>query len=72
MNELLNKLYSVGMLFFYYLKWPYFISYTLLYNYGLNSYLILDLLWFLCGFLIAKDLYTRYKKEQAEQENSKE
>ena len=72
MNELLNKLYSVGMLFFYYLKWPYFISYTLLYNYGLNNYLVLDILWFLCGFLIAKDLYARYKKEQAEKENSKE
>ena len=72
MNELLNKLYSVWMLFFYYLKWPYFIAYALLYNYGLNEYIILDILWFFCGFLIAKDLYAQYKKEQAEKENPKE
>jgi len=72
MNELLNKLYSVGMLFFYYLKWPYFISYALLYNYGLNEYLILDILWFFCGFLIAKSLYEQYKKEQKGKEKSTE
>ena len=72
MKKTLKQLNDVGILFFYYLKWPYFIAYTLLYNYGLNNYIILDLLWFLCGFLIAKDLYARYKKEQAEQENSKE
>ena len=57
---------------FYFIKWPYFIVYTLIYNYGFDQYLILDIFWFFCGILIAKDLYTKYKAEQANQEDSKE
>ncbi|MBC8237790.1 MAG: hypothetical protein H8E76_06115 [Helicobacteraceae bacterium] len=72
MENILKKLNDAAILFLYYLKWPYFIGYALLYNYGLNDYLLLDIVWFLCGFLIAKDLYAQYKKEQAQKEDSKE
>lgn len=72
MKRILKELYGTGILFFYFLKWPYFIGYPLLYNYGLNNNFILDILWFLCGALIAKDLYMQLKKEQAKKEDSKE
>ena len=63
--ELMEKLFN-------FVKWPYFIGYTLLYNYGFNDYIALDILWFVCGFLIAKDLYTQYKKEKSAKEESTE
>lgn len=58
--------------FFDLIKWPYFIGYALLYNYGLNEYIVLDMFWFFCGFLIAKDLYKKYQEEQAKKEETKE
>ena len=69
MNRTLKELYGSGILFFYFLKWPYFIGFPLLYDYGLNNNIILSILWFFCAFLIAKDLYTRYKDEQAKKAN---
>ncbi len=72
MKRILKELYGSGILFFYFLKWPYFIGYPLLYNYGLNNNFILDILWYFCGFLIAKDLYTRYEREKKEKDFTKE
>lgn len=63
--ELMDILFKI-------IKWPYFIGYTLLYNYGFNDYIILDILWFVCGFLIAKDIYAQYKKEKSQKEESTE
>jgi len=68
MKRILKELYRRGISFLYFLKWPYFITYPLVYDYGLNNNFILHILWFICGALIAKDLYIRYQKEQAEKE----
>ncbi|MFT5660670.1 MAG: hypothetical protein ACI9TV_001312 [Sulfurimonas sp.] len=72
MKRVLKELYGSGILFFYFIKWPYFVGYIFLYNYGLNNNFILDILWFFCGFLIVKDFYRKYKELQSKKEEPKE
>ena len=61
MKRMLKELYGVGILFFYFFKWPYFLIYPYLYTHGLNENYILDALWFYTIVLILKDFYMFYK-----------
>jgi hypothetical protein len=63
MKRTLKELYGVGILFFYFFKWPYFLGFPILYHNGLNQNFILDGIWFLTIFLILKDFYTFYKRK---------
>ena len=63
MKRTIKELYGVGILFFYFLKWPYFLGFPLLYNNGLNNNWTLDALWFLTITLILKDFFIIYKKK---------
>jgi len=56
----MKEIYGVGILFFYFLKWPYVIGLPLLYNNGLAQNYILDALYIYCVFLILKDMYMFY------------
>jgi hypothetical protein len=56
--------------FFAFAKWPYFIGYTLGYNY-IQTHILLDLLWLFAAILIVQDLYKRYKAEQERKEEEK-
>jgi len=58
----MKELYGVGILFFYFLKWPILIGYPYLRMHGLNENYILDVLWLYCLFLALKDFYRLYKK----------
>jgi len=62
MKRTLKELYGVGILFFYFFKWPFFLGFPYLYMNGLNQNFILDGLWFLTVFLILKDFYSFYKR----------
>jgi len=64
MKRVLKELYGVGILFFYFFKWPYFIAYPYLYTHGLNNNYILDSLWFYVVVLILKDVYILYIKKK--------
>nr|WP_321265970.1 hypothetical protein [uncultured Sulfurimonas sp.] len=64
MKKTLNELYGVGILFFYFLKWPYFFGYAYLYISGLKSNYILSALWFYCIILILKDIYIMIKNKK--------
>ena len=67
----MKELYGVGILFFYFLKWPIFVGYIYLRMNGLKENYILDALWLYCLFLILKDFYTfyqRYKEKSAKQD----
>ncbi|MEA2098655.1 MAG: hypothetical protein U9P72_00835 [Campylobacterota bacterium] len=66
MKRTLNELYGVGILFFYFFKWPYFLGFPYLYMNGLNQNFLLDGLWFLTIFLILKDFHTMWKKRNLE------
>jgi len=37
MKKIIKELYGVGILFFYFFKWPYFLGFPILYNNGLNQ-----------------------------------
>jgi len=63
MKRTFKELYGVGILFFYFFKWPYFLGFPFLYNNGLNQNFILDGLWFFAIFLILKDFYMMYKRK---------
>jgi len=58
MKRTFRELYGVGILFFYFFKWPYALGFPFLYFKGLNQNYILDILWFYTIVLIIKDLYT--------------
>jgi len=60
----MKELYGVGILFFYFLKWPILLGYPYLRMHGLNENYIIDALWFYCLFLVFKDFYMIYKKSQ--------
>jgi hypothetical protein len=60
----MKELYGVGILFFYFLKWPIFLGYIYLRLNGFKENYILDALWLYCLFLILKDFYMMYKKFQ--------
>jgi len=62
MKRIIREFYGVGILFFYFFKWPYFLGFPILYNNGLNNNIILDALWFLTIFLILKDFLMMYKR----------
>jgi len=64
MKRTLKELYGVGILFFYFLKWPYFLGFPYLYNNGLDNNFILNGLWFLAIFLILKDFYGMWKRKK--------
>ncbi len=60
----MKELYGVGILFFYFFKWPFIFGLPILYNTGLEQNIILDILWLYCLFLILKDFYTFYIRSQ--------
>ncbi|MBU1658976.1 hypothetical protein KKG72_08005 [bacterium] len=60
----MKDLYGSSILFFYFLKWPYSFGYPILYMNGLNQNDILNLLWFLCLALIAKDFIGMWKNKK--------
>jgi len=62
MKRTLKELYGVGILFFYFFKWPFTLGFPYLYFNGLNQNYILDFLWIYTIFLIFKDFYTFYKR----------
>ena len=64
----MKELYGVGILFFYFLKWPFIFGLPLLYNIGLKQNIVLDILWLYCLILILKDFYIIYinKKQKKE------
>jgi len=57
MKKTLKELYGVGILFFYFFKWPFFLGYIYMYKHGLNQNYILIILWFYSLALILKDIY---------------
>jgi hypothetical protein len=61
----MKEFYGVGILFFYFLKWPYVLGLPLLYNHGLAQNIILNVLYVYCLFLILKDFYMFYVKRKA-------
>lgn len=63
MKKTFKDLYGSGILFFYFLKWPYIVGYPFLYFNGLNQNYLLDALWFICLALIVKDIYTMIKNK---------
>jgi len=64
MKRTIKELYGVGILFFYFFKWPYFLGFPFLFLNGLNQNFILDGLWFYTIFLILKDILAIYKKRK--------
>ena len=56
MMKFLKELYGVGIIFFYYIKWPILIGLPLLY-FGLDykSNLVMNILWGYCFVLVLKD-----------------
>ncbi|MEA3370511.1 MAG: hypothetical protein U9Q40_04160 [Campylobacterota bacterium] len=71
MKRTLKELYGVGILFFYFFKWPYFLGFAYLYFNGLDNNFILDGLWFFAVFLILKDIYTIIKRKKINQCDTK-
>lgn len=64
MKKILKDLYGTGILFFYFLKWPYFFFFPYLYINGLDNNYILNILWIYVVGLIIKDFYMMYKKRR--------
>jgi Sec-independent protein secretion pathway component TatC len=62
MKKTLKELYGVGILFFYFFKWPFFLGFIYMYKHGLNENYILIGLWLYCLALIIKDFYKLSKK----------
>jgi len=65
----MKELYGVGILFFYFLKWPIFIGYIYLRMHGFKENYILDALWIYCLVLILKDFYLFVKKRQKKEKD---
>jgi len=63
MKKVLKELYGVGILFFYFFKWPFFFGFIYMYNNGLSQNYILITLWFYSLLLIIKDFYTLIKNK---------
>lgn len=62
----MKELYGVGILFFYFLKWPIAIFYPYMLMHGLHHNYIIDVLWIYCIFLIVKDLYIYLFKKNSD------
>ncbi len=56
MMKFLKEIYGVGIIFFYYVKWPILIGLPILY-FGLDydSNLVMNILWWYCFILALKD-----------------
>jgi len=67
----MKELYGVGILFFYFLKWPIVIGYAYLRFNGLADNYIMDALWLYCLFLIFKDIYMFIKNKKNKPTESK-
>jgi len=63
MKKTLKELYGVGILFFYFFKWPFFLGFIYMYSNGLEQNYILIALWFYSLLLIIKDFYTLIKNK---------
>jgi len=61
----MKELYGVGVLFFYFLKWPIVIAYLYLRLNGLEENYIMDALWLYCVFLILKDFWKLLQKRKS-------
>ncbi len=56
MKKILRETYGVGILVFYFFKWPYFLGFPYMYfEKGLQDNWVLNGLWVYCLFLIIKD-----------------
>ena len=60
----MKELYGVGILFFYFLKWPILIGLPLLYQQGLQNNIILNIVWLFALFLALKDFYVLLKRRK--------
>ncbi len=67
MKQTFKELYGVGILFFYFLKWPFIFGFPYLYLHGLNQNYILDILWFYSIALALKDIYIMIKTKKISQ-----
>jgi hypothetical protein len=57
MSKTLRQIYGAGVVFFYYLKWPFVLGYpALLYGADYPRHWSMDAIWLYCVALIAKDL----------------
>ena len=65
MKRTLKEFYGVGILFFYFFKWPFFLGFPFLYEKGINNNYILNALWFYTIMLILKDFYMMYKRKKS-------
>jgi len=65
MKKILRELYGSGILFFYFFKWPYFLTFPYIYNNGLDNNYMLNILWFFTTGLIFKDFYNMYKNSSS-------
>jgi len=55
-SKALREIYGVGIVFFYYLKWPFALGYpALLYGADYHRHWSMDLIWIYCVALIFKD-----------------
>jgi len=62
MKKLLRETYGVGILIFYFFKWPYVLGFPYIYfEKGLQNNWFLNFLWFYCLALIIKDFYMLIK-----------
>ncbi|QOP43828.1 hypothetical protein FJR45_07630 [Sulfurimonas sediminis] len=61
----MKELYGVGILFFYFLKWPIAIAYPYMLTHGLQHNPVIDILWIYSVFLIIKDLYMYIRKRKS-------
>jgi len=64
MKKTLKELYGVGILFFYFFKWPFFLGFIYMYSNGLDKNYILIALWFYSLLLILKDFYKLVQKRR--------
>ena len=61
MKRILKELYGAGIIFFYYIKWPFAIYLPTAYFYlGFKDNIILDILWIWCIILIIKDFVYKF------------
>jgi hypothetical protein len=56
MSKTLRQIYGAGVVFFYYLKWPFVLGYpALLYGADYPRHWSMDAIWLYCVVLIIKD-----------------
>ncbi|RXJ58028.1 hypothetical protein [Candidatus Marinarcus aquaticus] len=60
----MKKLYGTLIIFFYFVKYPYFFGLPILYLMGFEKNLYFNLFWIVCVLLILKDLFLTKKKKK--------